>query len=139
MATLYPLEIHTPYRQFYAGNVEALIVRLIDGDIGLYANHSFFVAPTCAGIVKIKDNTGKWLNAFATEGILEVKGHKTVLLIDVAEWPEEIDYERALAEKKQAEERIAESSMKFEANNAKISLAHANERIRAYTLRKTAE
>jgi F-type H+-transporting ATPase subunit epsilon len=109
--------------------VESVIVRLIDGDIGIYANHTFFIAPVCAGIVKIKDKKGEEQSAFITEGILEVKGHKTVLMVDAAEWPSEIDYERALAAKKNAEERIASGTLKFEIDQAKISLRRAEARI----------
>jgi F-type H+-transporting ATPase subunit epsilon len=135
MAALYPFEIHTPYRKFYADSVELIIVRLIDGDIGVYADHAFFIAPVCAGIVRIKNKKGEWRSAFTTEGILQVKGHKTVLMVDVAEWPEEIDYERALMEKTRAEAEITTSTIRFEIDKAKISLKRAEARIKAYELR----
>jgi F-type H+-transporting ATPase subunit epsilon len=131
---VYPFEVHTPYRKFYADSVELIIIRLIDGDIGVYANHSFFTAPTSAGTVRIKNKRGEWHNAFISEGILEVKGHKTVLMVDAAEWTEEIDYDRAIAAKKRAEEKLSSSMLKFEAEATKVSLARADARIKAYEL-----
>ncbi|MDR0410804.1 MAG: ATP synthase F1 subunit epsilon [Treponema sp.] len=134
---IYPFEIHTPYRMFYTNSVESIIVRLVDGDIGVYANHAFFIAPVCASIIKIKDKEGKELFAFISEGILEVKGHKTVLMVDAAEWPSEINKERAVSAKKKAEEKLASSVLKFELNNAKISLKHAELRLKAAELQNT--
>lgn len=131
MATFYPFEIHTPYRKFYADSVEFVLVRLLDGDIGVYANHAFFIAPVSAGVVKITDKTGQTLYAFTSEGILEVKGHKSVLMVDAAEWPNEIDKDRALAEKKRAEEQIASAALKFETERAVVSLKRAEARLKA--------
>ncbi|MDR2518856.1 MAG: F0F1 ATP synthase subunit epsilon, partial [Spirochaetaceae bacterium] len=79
MAKLYPFETHTPHRLFYADMIEALILPLFDGEIGVYANHSFFTAPSRPGILTFKDKKGQWRRAFVAEGFLEVKAHKTVL------------------------------------------------------------
>ncbi|MDR2793519.1 MAG: ATP synthase F1 subunit epsilon [Treponema sp.] len=136
MAALFPFEIHTPYRKFYSDSVECIIVQLVDGEIGVYANHMFFTAPTLAGIVRIKDNKGVWKNFFATEGVLEVKGHKSVLLVDAAELPEEIDRDRAIEEKKRAEDIINNGGgLKFEIDKAEVSRARAEARLRAWELR----
>ncbi|MDR2193018.1 MAG: ATP synthase F1 subunit epsilon [Treponema sp.] len=137
MAALFPFEIHTPYRKFYSDMVECIIVQLIDGEIGVYANHTFFTASARADIVKIKDKKGVWKNAVAAEGILEVKGHKSVLLVDAAELPEEIDRDRAMEEKKRAEDVINKGGgLKFEVDKAKISLARAEARLKAWDMRE---
>ncbi|MDR0375266.1 MAG: ATP synthase F1 subunit epsilon [Treponema sp.] len=136
MAALFPFEIHTPYRRFYSDAVECIVVSLVDGEIGVYAGHTFFTAPTQAGIVKIKDKKGVWQSACATEGILEVKGHKSVLLVDAAELPEEIDYDRAVEEKRRAEDAIHNGGgFTFEVDRAKISLARAEARLKAWGMR----
>jgi F-type H+-transporting ATPase subunit epsilon len=67
---------------------------------------------------------------------LEVKNHKNVLMVDVAEWPEEIDKERALAAKKAAEEELEEARFKFEIVTAKARLRRANCRLKVLELRK---
>ncbi|MDR1929109.1 MAG: F0F1 ATP synthase subunit epsilon, partial [Treponema sp.] len=94
--TLFKFEVHTPYRRFFSGEVEAVSLTLIDGEITVYARHSFFTAPVSPGFLKIKDAKGVWQTAFTADGLLEVKGHNTILMADAAEWPGEIDRERAL-------------------------------------------
>jgi F-type H+-transporting ATPase subunit epsilon len=135
VAKLFPFEIHTPYRLFYSGSVEAVIITLTDGETGIYADHSFFIAPVVTGILKIRERDGLWRQAFITEGILEVKSHKTVLMADAAEWPREIDYERALAAKQKAEETLQTAMFKFETDNAKATLRRAEYRIKVYGLK----
>jgi F-type H+-transporting ATPase subunit epsilon len=130
MAKLFNLEVHTPHRLFYADTVEALVVTLIDGEIGVYADHSFLIAPMVTGILKIKDKEGRWKHAFTTEGILEVSGHRTVLMVDAAEWPEEIDRIRAQAAKERAEQQLEAAMFRFEADNARAVLKRAETRLK---------
>ena len=131
MAVLFPFEVYTPYRVFYSDSVEAIVLTLIDGEAAFYANHAAFTAPVTPCLLKIKDKDGTWKTAFTAEGILEVKEHKTVLISDAAEWPAEIDYERAKAARERAEQTIAGGMLKFEIDTASLSLKRANMRIRA--------
>ena len=131
MAALFPFEVHTPYRLFYSGMVEAVILTLLDGEVAIYASHSPFTAPVVPCILSIKDKDGNWKTAFSSEGILEVKEHKNVLISDAAEWPEEIDIERAKKAKERAEEILLNGGMKFEIDKAASSLRRARMRIRA--------
>jgi F-type H+-transporting ATPase subunit epsilon len=134
MASLFKFEVHTPSRRFFSGQVEALSLTLIDGEISVYARHSFFTAPVAAGLLKIKDDKGAWKTAFIAEGLLEVKSHNTILLAGAAEWPEEIDRERALKAKSNAEDTIRTSMFKFESVNAEAALKRACFRLRAADL-----
>jgi F-type H+-transporting ATPase subunit epsilon len=139
MAKLYPFEVHTPYRLFYSGSVEGIILALIDGEIGVFADHSSFTAPVVPGILKIKDNQGLWQTAFVSSGILEVKNHKTVLMVDAAEWPNEIDRNRALDAKKQAEEILEAGIFRFETVSAKEKLKRAEIRLKVAELQEKTE
>jgi len=130
-APLFTFEVHTPHRLFYSGQVEAIVLKLLDGEAAVYANHSPFTAPVVPCLLKIKDKDGNWKTAFVAEGILEVKEHKNVLLADTAEWPEEIDYERAKKAKEKAEETLRQGGMKFEVEKAASSLRRAEMRIKA--------
>jgi F-type H+-transporting ATPase subunit epsilon len=136
MANFYTFEVHTPYRLFFAGQVEAVVVYISDGEIEVLASHSPFTASVSTGIIRIKDNKGQWKKAFTTEGIMEVKAHKTLLLVDAAEWPEEIDYDRALASKQSAEETIKSATFKFESITAEVKRKRAEMRLKAWELRK---
>jgi F-type H+-transporting ATPase subunit epsilon len=130
MAKLYPLEVHTPSRLFYTEPVEAIVLTLTDGEIAVYADHSPFIAPVQVGVLRIKAKDGQWRRAFITEGILEVTRHKTVLLVDAAEWPEEIDEARAREAKVQAEKRLQTAGFSFARESAKAALLRAECRLR---------
>ena len=137
MAILFPFEVHTPYRRFYAEQVESIILMLIDGSVGILAHHTPFTAPVSSGVLKIKDKDGTWRSAFTTDGIIEVKQRKTVLIVDAAEWPDEIDHERALLAKERAQELLESSFLKFEIDQARASLKRAQFRLAVYELRGT--
>jgi F-type H+-transporting ATPase subunit epsilon len=130
MPVLFTFEVHTPYRPFFIGRVESIVLTLMDGEVGVYANHSSFTSPVVSCILRIKDDKGVSRSAFITDGILEVKDHKTVLIVDAAEWPEEIDGERARVAKQEAEEAVKTASFKFELGRAKAHLRRAEFRLR---------
>jgi len=131
MAANFRLEVYTPHRAFFADAVEAIVLTLGDGEAAIYANHSLVTAPVVPCLLKIKDRNGEWKTAFISEGLLEVTSHKTILLSDAAEWPDEIDNERAKEAKERAEETLKSAMLKFETEAASASLKRANMRIKA--------
>jgi F-type H+-transporting ATPase subunit epsilon len=135
MAVLFPFEVHTPYRHFFSDQVEAITLTLLDGEVGIYANHSPFIAPVTMGILRIKDKNGEWRSAFTSGGILEVKLHKAVLIVDTSEWPEEIDKERAEASAKQAREDLENAMMKFETAKAKEKIRRSELRLKVASVK----
>ncbi len=129
MARLFKLEVHTPHRLFFSGRVEAFTARLADGEIGVYAGRSPFTAPLQTSALRIKGEDGVWKEAAVTTGIVEMTAEGAVVLASAAEWPEEIDRERAEEAKKRAEERLAETMLKFEAVRARSSYDRAVNRL----------
>ena len=136
MPSLFNFEIHTPYRLFYSGKAQAITLALADGEIGIYANHAPFTGVVVTGILRIKESDGNWRAAFVSDGILEVKEHKNVLMVDSAEWPEEIDKERALLSKQEAEKTLSDANFKFETDKAKNKLRRAESRLKVLTIEK---
>ena len=126
----FKFELDTPYRLFFSGMVQAITLTLLDGEITVYADHSFFTAPVQTGFIKIKDESGTWKKAFVSEGILEVKGHNSILMVNAAEWPEEIDLERAEKALAAAEETIRLGNFKFETSTAETAAQRAKFRIK---------
>jgi F-type H+-transporting ATPase subunit epsilon len=135
MAELFTLEVHTPYRLFFKDKVQALTVTLEDGEIGILAHHEAVTAQLRPCLLKIKDQRGQWKTGFASEGILEVAGGKVSLIADSAEWPDEIDHDRAMEAKRRAEATLQNPSFKFEAETARQSLERADMRLKAWGLR----
>ena len=134
MGALFHFEVHTPYRLFFSDSIESLTITLSDGEKGVLANHSPFTAPVVPCLLRITDDRGLKRSAFITEGILEVTEVKTVLMVDTAEWPEEIDTERAALAKKTAEEDSKSAMFKFETESAKARLRRAEFRLKAAAL-----
>ena len=136
MPALFAFEVHTPYRPFFSGKVESITLSLSDGEIGVFAHHSSFTAPAQCCILKMKDDQGGERFAFITDGILEVKEHKTVLIVETAEWPEEIDTERARRAKQSAQEELKSATQKFKIDSAQTKLRRAEYRLKAAELKK---
>jgi len=135
MSKTFKLEIITPYRVFYSDNAENLIINSSDGELALLADHEPIVTPVGIGIVKILVD-GTWKIASSSDGFLEMEGNKATVLVGAAEWPEEIDVERAERSQKRASERLADTSMPWEKKRATLALRRAQTRIKASSLAK---
>ncbi|HHX13859.1 MAG TPA: ATP synthase F1 subunit epsilon [Clostridiales bacterium] len=104
MANTLQLEVITPSKLFYRGEVELVIVRTTEGDEGFMANHSWGVKLLAAGELWFKEaETKKFRVASLAGGFIDVK-ENIIIFTDAAEWPEEIDVERAKEERRKAEE-----------------------------------
>jgi F-type H+-transporting ATPase subunit epsilon len=130
MAAYFTLEIYTPYRLFFSETVEMIVLAIADGEIGILAGHDRFTAPVKCCVARIKDKSGVWKPVFLADGIIEVKRHKSVILAGSAEWPEEIDYERVVNSKKDAEEILERKTFLFETAAAKQKLNRASVRLK---------
>jgi len=123
------LEIITPERSFFTGQAEQVIVTGLDGEIGVLKGHTPMVASLGIGEVRIKQN-GTWLTAACSEGFMRTGPEHTLILVQTAEWPEEIDINRALHKKQQAEEKLRQRASMREYTANRNSLAKAVLRLR---------
>jgi len=129
MASVFNLEIVTPERKFFSGEVEMVILRTSGGEMGILKDHVPMVTAVDIGPIRILKD-GKWIEAVLTEGFMEIKHEKTVIFTDTAEWPEEIDVERAKAAKLRAEERLARQVSELEYIRSRAALARAMARLK---------
>ncbi|PYG89526.1 ATP synthase F1 subcomplex epsilon subunit [Ruminiclostridium sufflavum DSM 19573] len=123
------LEVLTPERKFFSGEAEEVIFRSVDGEIGILAMHAPTVVAVDVGPLKIKAD-GKWSEALVTEGFAEIMPDKVIILTDTAEYPEEIDINRAKAAKDRAEERLQKQLSQLEYARSKTALARAMARLK---------
>jgi F-type H+-transporting ATPase subunit epsilon len=82
-----------------------IVLKTPDGEIGILANHEPIVVAVTVGPLRIKKG-GEWLESVINEGFMEVKQDKTIILVDTAEWPNEIDKNRAEEARRRAEVRL---------------------------------
>lgn len=130
MAKLYKFEVVTPSRIFYSGEVELIVFETERGQVGIMAGHIPMLIANKIGTLKIK--TGKETKyAFISEGFVEITSNKVTAVVDLAEWCDEIDIEKARFTKKTAEEELAnpktDKSIKLE---LKASIERSNARIK---------
>lgn len=128
MASTFRLQIVTPSRTFYDDEVEMTIVKTTEGDLGVMKNHMLMVAPLSIGKVKIKKD-GQFKEAAISEGFVQVESEYTRIITDSAEWPEEIDVNRAEEAKERAERRLASKNSDIDKVRAEIALRKALNRL----------
>ena len=128
MAT-FNLQIVTPDKLFYNEEVDMLVVRTTEGDVGILKGHTDYVASLDIGIIKIKKD-GVFKEATIAGGFIQVDKEKTTILTEAAEWPVEIDVERAKKAKELAESIINRKLSDREMDMAEVRLKKALNRIR---------
>src|SRR3569833_3979068 len=102
-----PVEIVTPERKVYENEVNMVIARGGDGDLGIMAGHVPVVTTLKVSQLRLKTDQGDQVIA-VSGGFLEVKPEKVTVLAEAAELPEEIDVDRAARAKERAERRLNE-------------------------------
>jgi len=130
MANSIKLEVITPERLFYEGEIELVIARTLLGDEGFMANHSWACKLLATGELWIQEKGSRDFKVAAISGgYIDVQ--KTIVIFtDSAEWPEEIDAERAIRAKLRAEDSLAAFPNKgIEIELAKIAIEKALTRI----------
>lgn len=135
MADTFFLEIVTPGRKFFSGEVEMLILKTPDGEIGILKNHMPMVVAVAIGPIRILKD-GEWLEAVLSEGFMEVRQEKTILLADTAEWPNEIDINRAKAAEERARERLQSQLSRMEYMRSQSALQRALSRLKITKVNK---
>ena len=104
------LEVITPSKLFYKGDVELVIARTQTGDEGFMAGHTWAVKLLDAGELWFQEAGAKDFKIAALAGgFIDVK-EDIIIFTDAAEWPEDIDLERAKQQKELAEDWLRHPS-----------------------------
>ena len=106
MPEMFALSVLTPERPFYKGRVEMLTVQAQDGKTCILAGHEPMVIALAEGELSFRDATGdeKW--AAASDGFITVTQDQVVVMLQSAEWPEDIDKVRAERAERRAREAL---------------------------------
>ncbi|MCE3280586.1 MAG: synthase subunit epsilon [Bacteroidetes bacterium] len=76
------LEIITPEKKVFAGDVEAVKLPGADGSFGILNNHAPIIATLKKGTVKITDNSKKVESFEINGGVVEVMNNKIIVLAE---------------------------------------------------------
>lgn len=129
MANTFHLEVLTPGRVFFEGDVEEVIIPGVEGYEGILVDHVPIIISLNDGALKIKADN-EWKEAVIHAGFAQVEQKRTIIMSDAVEWPEEIDVNRAQAAKERAEERLRQQLSQMEYHRSKAALARAMARLR---------
>ena len=124
----FKVEIITPDRVFFTGEADMIEFNTGDGQIGVYKNHIPLTTVLEPGVVVIHNDDQQKVAAVHA-GFAEILGEKVTLLAELAEWPDEIDVNRAEAAKQRAEDRIAAKSENLDLKREEYALHKALTRI----------
>lgn len=118
------LRIVTPVKQMYDNQVDMVIMRASTGEMGVLHGHQPLTTTLGYGILTIK-NGDEVLRATIFGGFADVQPECVTILSDAAEWPDEIDFDRAEAAKERAEKRISGGSADVDVMRAELALRRA--------------
>lgn len=125
------LLIDTPEREFFNEDVESVVLTSTDGELGVLAGHMPTVVALNAAPIKFMRG-GAWRAAALSGGFAEIENDRILVLADTAEWPEEIEVNRAMEAKRRAEERIRARRSEAEYIQSMIALQRALARLTVY-------
>lgn len=122
------LQVISPDRIFYDGDVEMVELRTSEGEMGVLKGHIPLTAILVPGILKIKED-GQEKQAALHDGFVEIFQDHMTILAESCEWPEEIDLHRAKESKQRAEKRLSSGDANINVARAELSLRKALIRI----------
>ena len=94
MAERFELKIISPDEVFYGGEGTFLEFVSVEGEMGVYQNHIPLTTILEPCVMKIH-NESEVKKAAILGGFVEIQKDKITVLAEDAQWPEEIDVERA--------------------------------------------
>lgn len=106
MAKTFHVSILTPEHEFYNGQIEMLDVSAIDGKLCVLADHAPTVVGLTEGELTLRDEKGITRWAAASDGFMTITQDETVVMLQSAEWPEDIDRMRAERSERKAREAL---------------------------------
>lgn len=119
---LFQLKIISPDRIFYEGDVNMVEFTSSEGEMGVYADHIPLTTVLVPGIMKIHEESGI-KKAALHAGFVEILQDRVMILAEIAEWPDEIDINRANEARIRAERRLGGLSGEQNINLMRAELA----------------
>ena len=124
------VRIFTPKGIVWEGAANSVILPSPDGEMGILKGHIPLITCLKIGILKIRINW-QLLRLFILEGFAQVERDDVAILVNSAEWSNEIDIHHAQTELEAAETTLKQSRTKTEKFLAKKAFEIAQIRLKA--------
>lgn len=133
MSALFTLEIVTPDRSFFTGDVQSLILPARGGELEILRHTLPMAVVLEGGVIRIGQND-RFMEAAVGEGFVRVGRDKTVVMTESAEWPHEIDDERVHSDVAEIDEKLrrAQSMREYRMAKAQLAIQLAKLKIKNY-------
>lgn len=124
------LEVITPSKAAYKGNVLSVTVPGTLGNFQVLYNHAPLMSSLEIGRIKIKESSGNEFEFATGGGTIEVLNNKVIVLAESFESKEDIDLQRAENSLARAKERLSHKKEQIDTARAEASLKRALNRIK---------
>lgn len=130
----YKLEIVTPRKVIFSGEVVSFSAPGVNGGFQVLFDHAALLSTICIGEVKITTKENNESRYATSGGFVEVKDNTAIILAETIETREEIDIQRAENAKTRALKRIKERKPGTDLARAEAALQRALNRIRVASI-----
>lgn len=130
MANLFELEIVTPQRVEFNGQVESVTCPGEQGRFQVLHNHAPFLSSLEIGFMNVVDGEGKELIYAVSGGVAQVFHNQMRILADTAERADKIDVARAREAQERAEQRLKTKEEGTDMERARSALMRAINRLK---------
>ena len=122
------LEVITPEQIALQDESRSVVVPGVDGELGIWPNHAPLLAGLKPGVITYKTASGTQ-KLVVSGGFIEISNNVISVIAPAAEKASDIDFARAEAAKKRAEERLAQKNADIDIARAQAALARAKARL----------
>ncbi len=138
MAT-FKLRFMASEHMVYDGEAESVSLMTTEGSIGILAHHSNLIMAVVPVVVEYMPAgedareaglSGKQISV-VSDGLLKVENNEVMILVDTAEFPQEIDEARARRAEEKAREDLKRANTNRDVSLATAELSRAMSRIKA--------
>lgn len=124
----FALKVMCPDRTFFEGEADMVEMNTTEGYIGVYPGHIPIATVLAPGILVIH-NDGELKRAALHSGFARISTDNIMILAEVAEWPDEIDLNRAEEARVRAERRLSGTESGIDIKRAEAALKRSLTRI----------
>lgn len=109
-------------RNVWEGEASLVVLRTLDGEIGIMPGHSPLMAMLADGPLLIRPVDGDDMRAFIHEGFCSVDGNRVIVLAEGLELASEIDVREAERELEEARHKGEESEIRKQEGRLQVAV-----------------
>ena len=131
----FKLQIMASDHMVYDGDAKSVSLNTTEGSIGVMAHHMNLIMAIVPGMLTYvpagESGAGEKVEVIVSDGLLKVENGEVMILVDSAEYPEDIDEARAKRAEDEAREKLRRANSSREMAMISAELSRAMSRIKA--------